>query len=86
MKYGGKTREIKGEKREIKGHQDHTNKMDSDCFENYVWIYAHENDRKPRHSLVRHLIPLQLWQWKALFGDGLINSFWKHYDQWNFED
>ena len=36
MKYGGKTREIKGEKREIKGHQDHTNKMDSDCFENYV--------------------------------------------------
>ena len=28
---------------------------------------------KPRRSLVRYLIHLQLWQSKTLFGDGLIN-------------
>ena len=26
-----------------------------------------------RHSLVRYLVPLQLWQLKTLSGDGLIN-------------
>ena len=28
---------------------------------------------RPRRSFVRYLIPLQLWQLKTLFGDGLIN-------------
>ena len=28
---------------------------------------------RPRCSLVRHLIPSQLWQLNSLFGDGLIN-------------
>ena len=28
---------------------------------------------RPRRSLVRYLIPLQLWQLETLFGDGLIN-------------
>ena len=28
---------------------------------------------RPRRSLVRYLISLQLWQWNTLFWDGLIN-------------
>ena len=39
-------------------------------------LYLNLRSRKwlrPRFSLVRYLIPLQLWQLKALFGDGLIN-------------
>ena len=28
---------------------------------------------RPRRSLVRYLVPLQLWQLKTQFGDGLIN-------------
>ena len=30
-----------------------------------------------KNSLMRFLIPLQLWQLKALFGDGLINFLTK---------
>ena len=29
---------------------------------------------RPRRRLVRHLIPLQFWQLKTLFEDGLENS------------
>ena len=35
-----KQRPVKRKNAYLRQHQDHTNKMDSECFENYVWIYA----------------------------------------------
>ena len=46
--------------------------MASGYLEYYLWIYAHVNDIN-LDGLLSYLIPLQLWQLKILFGDGLIN-------------
>ena len=47
--------------------------MDSEYLENYVLNVCSCKLLKPRPNLVRCFIPLQFWQLKALFGDGLIN-------------
>ena len=53
-------------------HQCHRNKMDSEYLESCLNLCSRKWLR-PRRSLVRYLIPWQLWQLNTLFGNDLIN-------------